>query len=348
MEFIYITTTAFLLVGIVYLFWSQNKKSDKKPDAFMMLQNQLNELRNVLDNKLGESAKDMQESVKTQFRESQKLIRDITEQLIEVKKTNEQVFNMTDQLKNLEQVLKNQKQRGSLGEAGLELILSNILPPTAYKMQYQFEDGTMVDAAIFVKDIIIPVDAKFSLDNYMRIINEKDDERRKILEKEFVNDLKKRIDETAKYIKPREGTAPFAFMYIPAEAIYYDLLVNEVGAVAINTRNLIEYAQKDRKVMIISPNTFTAYLQTVLQGLRAAEIEKNTERIIKQIQALTHHVGSYQEYMTKLGNSLSTTVNHYNRSFKELKKIDKDVARITQGESSLEPVAIDGPRMDDE
>ena len=346
MQFIYITTTVFLLVGIIYLLWRQNKKSDK-PNAFVMLQNQLNELRNVLDSKLGASAKDMQESAETQFRESQKLIKDITEQLVEVKKTNEQVFSMTDQLKNLEQVLKNQKQRGSLGEAGLELILSNILPPTAYKMQYQFNDGTIVDAAIFIKDRIIPIDAKFSLDNYIRITNETNEERRMQLEKDFKNDLKKRIDETAKYIKPQEGTTPFAFMYIPAEAIYYDLLVNEVGSVTVNTRSLIEYAEKDKKVIIISPNTFTAYLQTVLQGLRASEIEKNTGRIIKQIQELTRHVDSYQDYMAKLGKSLGTTVSHYNRSFKELKKIDKDVARITEGESELEPMVLEGPRMEE-
>jgi len=347
MELIYITIIVILIGGITYLFWRQNKKSEPKSDAFSLLQNQLNDLRSVLDSKLGESSRDMQESVKTQFRESQKLIKDITEQLVEVKKTNEQVFSMTDQLKNLEQVLKNQKQRGSLGEAGLELILSNVLPPTAYKMQYKFEDGTLVDAAIFIKNKIIPIDAKFSLDNYVRIINETDETRREQLEKDFKNDLKKRIDETAKYIKPREGTTNFAFMYIPAEAIYYDLLVNEVGAVTVNTRSLIEYAEKDKKVIIISPNTFTAYLQTVLQGLRAAEIEKNTENIIQQIQQLTRHVSSYQEYMTKLGNSLGTTVNHYNRSFKELKKIDKDVARITEGESELEPIVIEGPKMEE-
>ena len=347
MNVLYIITIIILLGGIAYLFWRQNKKSGSKPDAFLMLQNQLNELRNVLDNKLGASAKDMQESVKTQFRESQKLIKDITEQLVEVKKTNEQVFSMTDQLKNLEQVLKNQKQRGSLGEAGLELILSNILPPTAYRMQYQFADGSIVDAAILTKDGIIPVDAKFSLDNYTRIVNENNEERRLELEKAFKNDLKRRIDETAKYIKPNEGTSTFAFMYIPAEAIYYDLLVNEVGAVTVNTRTLVEYAQKDKKVIIISPNTFTAYLQLVLQGLRSAEIAKNTEQIIKRIQELTRHVDSYQEYMSKLGKSLGTTVSHYNRSFKELKKIDKDVARITEGESELEPMVLEGPRMEE-
>ena len=136
-------------------------------------------------------------------------------------------------------------------------------------------------------------------------------------------------------------------MYIPAEAIYYDLLVNEVGAVTVNTRTLVEYAQKDKKVIIISPNTFTAYLQLVLQGLRSAEIAKNTEQIIKRIQELTRHVDSYQEYMSKLGKSLGTTVSHYNRSFKELKKIDKDVARITEGESELEPMVLEGPRMEE-
>ncbi len=248
----------------------ENGQEDKKEEGgFLLLQNQINELTRTLDSKIGESSKMMNESVRSQFSESRKVIRDITEQMTEIKETNKQVFSMTEQLQNLEKVLKNQKQRGNLGEAGLELILSNILPPTAYQMQYSFKDGDMVDAAIHTKDGIIPVDAKFSLDNYNRIINEDDEDKKHELEKEFKNDLKKRIDETSKYIKPKEGTLPFAIMYIPAEAIYYDLLVNEVGTIKVNTKSLIEYAYRDRKVIIVSPTTFVAYLSKILQGFKA-------------------------------------------------------------------------------
>jgi DNA recombination protein RmuC len=204
-------------------------------------------------------------------------------------------------LQSLEKVLKNQKQRGSLGEAGLELILSNMLPPDAYHMQYAFKDGEVVDAAIFAKDGIIPVDAKFSLDNYNRLVNETDEDKRALLERDFKNDLKRRIDETAKYIKPKEGTLPFAFMFIPAEGIYYDLLVNEVGAVKVNTRSLIDYAYQDKNVVIVSPTTFAAYLQSVLHGFRAFRIEESAKLIGKRVGELGRHIKSYDEYMRKLG-----------------------------------------------
>lgn len=324
------------------------EKGQKEDKSFLLIQNQLNELTRTLDAKISESSKMMNESVKTQFGESQRLIKDVTEQMTEIKETNKQVFSMTEQLQNLEKVLKNQKQRGNLGEAGLELILGNILPPTAYKMQYSFKDGDIVDAVIETKDGIIPVDAKFSLDNYNRITNEEDEGKKIELEKEFKNDLKKRIDETSKYIKPKEGTLPFAIMYIPAEAIYYDLLVNEVGTIKVNTKSLIEYAYRDRKVIIVSPTTFVAYLSTILQGFKAFKIEKSVETIIKNVGKLQTHMKAYDSFHTKLGNSLATTVNHWNVSRKELKKVDKDVARITGENSEIEPLSLDKPISDED
>src|SRR3989338_3767943 len=154
LEFTYIIIIA-VLVGIVFMLFKrggEKKDGSEGASTILLLQNQLAELRNSVEQKLGDSAKHMQEAVRAQFSESQKVIRDITKQLTEVQETNKQVFNLTDQLRNLEQILKNQKQRGSLGEAGLELILGNILPPTAYKMQYSFKDGDIVDAVIETKE----------------------------------------------------------------------------------------------------------------------------------------------------------------------------------------------------
>jgi len=351
-----------LNVGFVWFLFFQIKKNQEnkgqntEEKGFLLLQNQLNELNKTLDFKIGESSKLMSESVKTQFSESQrlmsniadnsqKIIRDVTEKITEISDTNKQVFGMTEQLQNLEKVLKNQKQRGSLGEAGLDLILSNILPPTAYQMQYPFKDGDIVDAVIFTKDGMIPVDAKFSLDNYNRVVNEEEENRKLVLEKEFKNDLKKRIDETSKYIKIKEGTLPFALMYIPAEAIYYDLLVNEVGSLKVNTKSLIEYAYRDKKVIIVSPTTFVAYLSTILQGFKAFKIEENAKEIYKNVEKLKGHIEAYDAYHTKLGNSLATTVNHFNASRKEFKKIDKDVYKITGGSLDIEPILIDKPEV---
>ena len=316
-----------LIAGFTGIFWLMYKKQGKPEDqSFIMLQNQMNEVNKVV-----------QESI-------QKLIKETAE----VKESSKQVFDIAGQLENLEQVLKNQKRRGSSGEAGLELILSNILPPDAYQMQYSIDSESIVDAAIFTKEGIVPVDAKFSLDNYVRLANEKDEKERKRLDKEFRNDLKKRIDETAKYIKPKKGTLPFAFMYIPAEPIYYDLLVNEVGSMKSNTRNLIEYAYKDKNVVVVSPTTFSAYLQSILYGFRAFKIEKSAKEISKNVESLRRHIGSYEEYFKKLGNSLGTTVSHYNRAYKELDKIDKDVLKVTKKSIGVEPLELDKPKEKDD
>lgn len=318
-----------LVLGLGVVFWllySFRKKERVEDPSILMLQNQLNEINRVV----------------------QGFLKDMTKELVEVKEGNKRMFDIAGQLQNLEQVLKNQKRRGSLGEAGLELILSNILPPDAYKMQYQFEDGDRVDAAIFTKEGIIPVDAKFSLENYIRITEEKDESRKLELEKQFRDDLKKRIDETAKYIKPKEGTLPFAFMYIPAEPIYYDLLVNEIGAIKVNTRSLIEYAYKDKNVIIVSPTTFAAYLQSILYGFRAFKIEESAKKISKRVEDLGRHIATYESFFKKLGSSLGTAVSHYNRAYKELQKIDKDVLRISGTSANVEPISLDKPRQDEE
>jgi len=198
-------------------------------------------------------------------------------------------------------------------------------------MQYKFSDGVIVDAVVFMKDKIIPIDSKFSLENYNRIVVEKDQTRHEQLEHQFKLDLKKRIDETAKYIRPTENTTDFAFMFIPSEGIYYDLLVNQVGAVKVNTRDLIEYAFKDKHVIIVSPTSFYAYLQTVIQGLRYLQIEEQTQVIRKNVELLGKHLLAFDEYMKKMGGHLGTTVNAYNTAYTELKKIDKDVMKIAPG-----------------
>ncbi len=354
----FILLFAVLFVGAAVLYVARKmstiEKSEGDTQGLLLLQQQMAELQKMMDSRLGESRREMQDAVRHQFAESQRLIQEIgkgvQETLIEntreQTKTNEatrQFMTIAEQLANLEKVLKHQKQRGNLGEASLELILSNILPPGAYGMQHRFKNGDAVDAVISTKDGIIPVDAKFSLDNYNRVTQAIDDTQREALEKDFKNDLKKRIDETAKYIRPEEGTLPFAFMFIPAEGIYYDLLVNEVGAVKVNTRNLIDYAYNEKKVIIVSPTTFAAYLQSVLYGFKAFKIEESAKDIIKRVDELGKHLKAYEDYMGKLGNALGTTVNHYNAAYKEMGKLDKDVTRITGAAPGLEPSLLERP-----
>jgi DNA recombination protein RmuC len=161
-----------------------------------------------------------------------------------------------------------------------------------------------------------------------------------------VNDLKMRITETSKYIQPENGTMDFAFMFIPAEGIYYDLLINKVGTLKVNTQALIEYAFREKHVIIVSPTSFLAYLQTVLQGLRALQIEESAKEIRGRVEELGRHILAYDEYFKKLGNNLNTTVNSYNIAYKELNKIDKDVVKITGAEKKIEAMVLEKPTTD--
>ncbi len=344
------------LATILFLLLSQRKSRGEVPDnnLFVMLQNQIQDLTRQIDLKMTETHRvvndtqnNLNRTIQSQFQSSAKIITDVTERLTKLDETNKQVIGFAEQLENLENILQNPKHRGILGEYYLENVLKNVLPPGSYEMQYKFSDGDIVDAAVFVKEKVIPIDSKFSLENYNRLIEEKDIERKKELEKSFVQDLKNRIDETSKYIKPKESTMDFAFMFIPAEGIYYDLLVNKVGTLKINTHDLIEYAFREKHVIIVSPTSFLAYLQTVLQGLRALQIEESAKEIRKRVEELGKHLLAYDEYLKKLGNNLGTTVNSYNSAYKEFNKIDKDVMKITDGEKNVEPLTLEKPQLEE-
>jgi DNA recombination protein RmuC len=317
-----------LLTGVIIFL--VRKKPETKTDSIMMLQQQMNHISQVLDNKLSESNKVLQ----TQFGQTTKIISDVTEKLTRLDETNKQVVGFADQLRSLQDILKNPKQRGVLGEYYLETVLKNVLPPGSYKMQYSFKDGMIVDAVVFVDKRIIPVDSKFSLENYNRILEAHEAGERKKYESAFLGDLKNRIEETSKYVRPEENTMNFAFMFIPSEAVYYDLLINKIGAVDEDTNNLIYYAGR-KKVIVVSPTSFLAYLQTVLQGLKNQKISEQAKTIIKEVERLGKHLSVYGKYMEKLGSHLTTTVSTYNKATKEFKKVDKDVVKITDSEPKI-------------
>lgn len=334
--------------GVVITYFVFGRKKEGQSDTGLnLILTQINELSRTVDNKIGESHKQVRESLQFHSSESNKIIRDVTERLTRLDETNKQVISFADQLQSLENILKNPKQRGILGEYYLETVLKNVLPPGSYQMQYEFPDKTIVDAVVFVKDKIIPIDSKFSLENYNKMVEERDGAEKKKLENVFVSDLKNRIVETAKYVQPTQGTTDFAFMFIPHEAIYYDLLINKVGSTEDISENLIQRAAGKYKVIITSPTSFLAYLQTVLQGLKALQIEESAKEIIKKVEDLGKHLKSYDEYHNKLGNALGTVVNHYNSSNKELKKIDKDVLRIAGSSPELSLLEVEKPKIED-
>lgn len=347
------TNTIFILViiaigfaGVIYFINQKFRElAERKVDdkSLLMLQQQLGQVSEQLNKGLIESSKTVQE----QFRASSDIIKNVTEKLSNLENTNKQVLGIADQLQGLENVLKNPKQRGILGEYYLETLLKNMFAPKDYQMQYTFKNGDIVDAVVFIGNKILPIDSKFSLENYNKIVAEKDNTKKEQLEKAFKQDLKNRIDETAKYIKPKEDTMDFAFMFIPSEGIYYDLLVNQVGALKVNTRDLIDYAFKEKRVIIVSPTSFAAYLQTVMQGLRALKIEESIHEIVGNVNKLSAHLGAYQAHMGKLGASLGTTVNAYNTASKEFVKIDKDITKVTGASIDAELISLDKPSQEE-
>lgn len=345
----------FLIANAALVLYLILRSQTKKPDGeSSLLQQNLNhlsdnvvklqdQLRAQIDTKLDKN----QESMTRQLNASAQLVKDVTMRLTKLDETNKRVVDVADELKQLQNVLQNPKQRGVLGEFYLEQILQNLLPPSSYTLQYKISEGNVVDAVIHLDDKILAIDSKFSLENYNRLVESKGDERA-LFEKAFKEDLKRRIDETAKYIQPKKGTLEQALMFIPSEAIYYDLLANKVGASGVSGRDLMQYAAVEKRVVIVGPSTLSAMLQVIVQGLKSLEIQKDTEIIRKNIEQLQKHLLAYNSYFGKVGNSLGATVGHYNNASKELGKIDKDIVKIGGGDTVLDIEMVDRPVLEDD
>ncbi len=353
---------------VIYLFFKKN--NDKSSDLMLQISNnltgQVQDIRKEINENseksrleiesklklINKEISDFQVSSKTQmqkqFTDSNKIIKDVTSELEKIKGTNEKVLSFANQMKTLEKILGNQKSRGIFGEIQLENLLSNVLPPDIFQMQYSFSDGSMVDAIVKVNENIIPIDAKFSLDNYNKMIESSDESEIQNLEKKFKEDIKSRIDETSKYIKPQEKTLDYAFMFIPADGLYQDLLNSRVGSLKIRSKELVSYAYQ-KKVMIVSPMSLFPMLQITMKALNNLKFEKSIEAVIKNVSNLSTHLKTYQLYHEKIGNTLGTVVSHYNKSSEEFKKIDKDILKISEGDFSIdyEKQLIDKPRLND-
>lgn len=345
-----------LLLGVVVF----QRRPQASAESALLLKQDMNKLSQEIANlkdgvqqQMGQSNMTMQQAMQKQYATSSRIIAEVTERLTKLDDTNKRVVDVADELKVLQNVLQNPKQRGVLGEYYLDQVLKNVMSPDRYALQCKLgkgDDGLelICDAVIFLdKGKKLPIDSKFSLENYNRLLEATDKVQRESYAKAFKADLKNRIDETSKYIRPKEGTMDYAFMFIPSEAIYYDLLVNKVGVTNTSARDLIEYAFREKNVIIVSPTTFMAYLQTVMQGLRALQIEEQTKQIQTRVGELGRHIAAYDTYMQKLGNALGTTVNHFNTAHKELKKIDKDVVKIAKANPSVEPLLLERPTAEE-
>ena len=339
--------------GVVIVLLNTRLKEMKNSSSVELIKSDVIELSRAISQlqqnvgeRLERSGQMTQLSVQKQLSESAKLISEVSARLAKLDETNRQVVDVASELKTLQNILQNPKQRGVFGEYYLQTVLENVLAPGQFTMQHKFSDGETVDAVIYLeRGQILPIDSKFSLENYNRMIEAQSKIERDRLMVKVRNDLKSRIDETSKYIRPSEKTMDFAFMFIPSEALYYNLLVSDVG-IGGSARNLIEYAFRDKRVIIVSPTSFMAYLQTVLQGLRSLQIEEQAKDIQIRVGMLGKHIGQFEGYMQKLGSSLSTTVNHYNAAHTELGKVDKDIVKISEQEPTVQPLLVDRPQRE--
>lgn len=333
METLLFILVLLMFAAIAWRLWKPAAPAKKDDgNSLLLIQNQIQDQQKQIQQQMSELARTLHtgldvsnKTALTQAGENTKIIREITSEITKVTEGQKQITALNDQLKNLNDILKNTKQRGILGEYFLETVLKNVLSPGTYQLQYPFADNSKVDAVIFYQERVIPIDSKFSLENYNRLAIATTDEEKKRYDDALKSDLKTRIDETSKYIKPAENTVDFAFMFIPSEALYYDLLVNKVGSTG--ERDLIQYAA-EKRVYPVSPTTFYVYLQMVLQGLRQEKINSSAQQIIKNVGELQRHLERYQEYFDKIGAHLTTTTNAYTTASKEFGKIDKDVLKI--------------------
>lgn len=342
------------LILLAFVVWQFSRPKQTQSDSALLLKadmveltKSMGQLQQGLQKQLTEQLGTSNKQMAAQFQASSKIIADVTQKLTELDRTNKSVGDVAAELKSLQNVLQNPKQRGVLGEYYLEQILKDMLPPGTFQLQFKLAEGMVVDAVVKLDNKLLPIDSKFSLENYNRLVEAKAEDR-PLLEKAFKEDLKKRIDETSKYIKQNKGTLDQALMFIPSEAIYYDLLANKIGLGGVSGRNLMHYAAAEKKVTIVGPSTLAAMLQIIVQGLRSLEIHNDTEKIRKNIEQLSKHLMAHNTYMGKLGSSLSTTVGHFNATYKELGKIDKDVVKIAEAESVVEPILIERPSLEDD
>ena len=360
-----------VILGLLYFLYTSKKNTNATSTNDLIqfsniLSTQIQDIRKEIDANSKESRTEIESKLKdinkqindfhktstsnitAQFKESNKVIKDVTSELEKIKGTNEQVLSFANQMKTLEKILGNQKQRGILGEIQLENLLANVLPPELFQIQYSFQNNEAVDAIVRVGQYIIPIDAKFSLDNYNKMIECTNKDELAALEKKFKSDIKGRIDETAKYIRPNENTTDYAYMFIPADGLYQDLLNSRVGTLKINQRDLVSYAYT-KKVMIVSPMSLFPMLQITVKALHNLKVEDSINYILKNVGKLSNHLNAYKTYHDKLGNSLGVAVGHYNKSTNEFKKIDKDVIKISSGNSNLNITSeeIERPLLED-
>ena len=284
----------------------------------------LQALGETIDRRLGS----LDERVDRRLENATKTTSAIHERLGKVDEATTQMLERAKELGRLEQALRPPKARGGFGELLLENLLRDRLPPSAFQIQHTFDSGERVDAIVRV-DRLIPVDSKFPLDNYNRLVEAEADDERSLAERQFGRDVKAHIDAiAAKYIRPDEGTYDFAFMYIPVEAVYYELACGKTGA-------LLQYAH-ERRVFPVSPTTFTAYLQVIALGLRGMQIEQHAHEVMAYVADLQRDFDRFGDDFDKIGTHLGHAQSKYHEAGKRFDRLEAKLERAAEDHGELE------------
>jgi DNA recombination protein RmuC len=300
---------------------------------------QLNAVTRQVNDRLKENTEVMQHSNRSigeRLDNSSRAYAAVTSKLVELQEANKRIYDVGKDISSLQEILRSPKLRGEMGELFLGNLLSQILPPSHYSEQHRFQSGEIVDAVVKLRDnMLVPVDAKFPLENFQKMLSAPDEEKDSY-KKMFVTDVKKHIDKIAKqYILPDEGTLNIALMYIPAENVYYEIIVK-----GIEENDLIHYAHS-KNVIPVSPNSFYVYLQTILLGLRGMQIEQSAKEMMQNLTRLTGDLERFNNDYVLVGKHLTNASRAFDDSRKRLEKFDTKFEKIAQVELAELPVIIE-------
>lgn len=322
------------LVWLIITSFAGRKEIAGQAAGISLLQQQLDALKAAQDRtseNLQKSLQAGQESVTQNLRSSQQVLGQLNTQIGEMQGTNKQMLQLGTDVRRLQDILSSPKLRGQMGEWSLENLLANILPKDSYHLQYGFKDGKTVDALVQLADFSVPIDAKFPLPAFEKLIKAESDEEKVRLRKQFLKDCTNHIDTiAANYIRPAEGTLDFAIMYIPAENVYYETIVKYAG----ETQDILQYSL-DKKVIPVSPNLLYAYLMTVAMGLHGLQIEKQAAEIRQNLKKLNASFADFLSNWDVLGKHLRNAYSQYDEADKKLDRFGLQLEQI-QGEKTPE------------
>jgi DNA recombination protein RmuC len=360
MEGLYVLLGLVIVIAVVFIFLLEKRwkkfveevRTDQSSQAmWLSMQNQIEQLRvqmgdglnkNILllteqQRAVNEQLRGITEQVNRQLLDSSgeiskrldnaaRVIGDVQKNIGELSEASRQIFEVGKNIATLQEILQPPKLRGGLGEQFLGELLSQVLPPKFFTLQYMFSNGERVDAVVRLGEKLVPIDSKFPLDNFKRIIECKTEEERKAYQKTFYRDVKKHIDDIAsKYIVPNEGTYDFALLYIPAENVYYETITKDDSFG--EEKGILNYALK-KKVIPVSPNSFYAYLQVIVLGLKGLQIEKDAQKILALLSSLKKDLGGFQEDFQLVGRHITNAMNKFEEARRRLDKFNFKLEQI--------------------